>query len=616
MNGKTNAAVLCVALTALAAGVSAREVWTPAPLGSLKVGGTIGERIALTVDGNLKKIDYDKVFVNQFRTKDAKKTFVGTGNVMESLVLLARQTGDRELLKIKEKLVSDILAAQASDGYIGCVRPEQRIWNSWDCEEVGFILDALVLDYVHFGNKTSLDAAVRGADWMLANWKNPTKGYDKFIYDKEILMGIAHGVWSVYDQTKNPAYRTFLTSTFDYLNWDMPVVLERDIGLKGHACGYLDTCYAQLAMYRTLGDPRLVRQTNRFLDHYLHGDGGLVTGLEGICECLNDSQEGSGCIGETCMSSYLLYTMDLALRTGAVDPALAGNIMERTLHNAFFAAQDRDGRRLRYYTPLEGVRNWWPTDDYCCPVNYRRAMGHVPEMLLYTNGSTLFANLYSPLEGEVAVGGVAVRVKEETDYPTSGKVRFALSPAAKADFTFALRIPEWCDAATVRVNGAATDVRMPGKVFSVTRSWSAGDAVEVDFPMELRLVRGRKRQSGRCAFMRGPLVYATDLRFITDENRHPEEAANSEGVRNEDLFVVWPETAKVVSDDRARTGGTAIKVKGSLVSCQLGPECGWAVPREFTFTEFPDPADTITYFRVSSARGKPVDDPLFVPQGK
>ena len=590
------------------------EVWSPAPLGSLRIGGTIGERIALTVDGNLKKIDYADVFVKPFRTKDGKKTFVGTGNVMESLVLLAKQTGDAELLAIKERLFSDILAAQLPDGYIGCVRPEQRVWNSWDCEDVGFILDALVLDYVHFGGRSSLDAAVRAADWMIANWKNPPKDYDKFIYDKERLMGIAHGIWSVYDVTKSSAYRTFLTSTFDYLNWDMPVVLERDIGLKGHACGYLDTCYTQLAMYRTMEDPRLLRQTNRFLEHYLHGDGGLINGLEGICECMNDSQEGSGCIGETCMSSYLLYTMDLALRAGAVDPALAGNIIERTLYNSFFAAQDRDGRRLRYYTPMEGVRNWWPTDDYCCPVNYRRAIGHVPEMLLYTRGSTLFANLYSQLEGEVAVGGVAVKVSEETDYPTSGKVRFTLSPARKADFTFSLRVPDWCEKATVRVNGdAALDVRTPGKLFSVTRGWSAGDVVEVDFPMEIRAVRGRKRQSGRYAFMRGPLVYATDLRFITDENRHPEEAANSQGVRNEDLLIVWPATAQLVSDDRARTGGTAIKVKGTLVSCQLGQECGWAVPREFTFTEFPDPANTLTYFRLPGKDYPAVDDSLFVP---
>ena len=65
----------------------------------------------------LKKIDYEKVFVDQFRTKDGKKTFIGTGNVMESLVLLAKQTGDRELLAIKDRLVADVIAAQAPDEF-------------------------------------------------------------------------------------------------------------------------------------------------------------------------------------------------------------------------------------------------------------------------------------------------------------------------------------------------------------------------------------------------------------------------------------------------------------------------------------------------------------------
>jgi DUF1680 family protein len=33
-----------------------------------------------------------------------------------------------------------------------------------------------------------------------------------------------------------------------------------------------------------------------------------------------------------------------------------GDLMERTIFNALFAAQSPDGRQLRYYTPLEGKR--------------------------------------------------------------------------------------------------------------------------------------------------------------------------------------------------------------------------------------------------------------------
>ena len=606
------ALVLAVATLQVAGPV--RDVWRAAPLGSLRVGGALGERIGLTVDGNLKRIDYDGVFVQPFRTKDGKKTFVGTGNVMESLVLLAKQTGDADLLKIKDRLFDDIIAAQEPGGYIGCVRPEQRIWKSWDCEDIGFILDALVLDYLHYGNEASRVAAVRAADWVLANWTDPPEGFDDLIYDRERLMGLAHGLWSLYDVTRDARYRDFLTKTFDYQNWDMPVVLERDVGLRGHACGYLDTCYAQLAMYRTLGDPRLLRQTNRFLAHYLHGDGGLIAGHEGICECLNDSQEGSGCIGETCMSAYLIYTMDLALRTGAVDPALVGDIVERVLYNGFFAAQDRDGRRLRYYTPLQGDRFWWPGDDYCCPVNYRRAMGHLPEMLLYTDGGTLLAGLFAPLEGTVSVAGVDVKVKEETDYPSSGSIRFALSPARPAEFAFALRVPNWCTNASVRVNGSEiTGAKTAGRLVTVTRTWTAGDAVEANFPMSIRVVRGRKRQSGRGAFMRGPLVYSLDLKPFAPENLHPEERANSMGAKNEDVIMIWTDTAELVADDSLRKGGTAIRVKGTLESSQLGRDCSWVRPNEFIFREFPDPEGTLTYFRTPGAKYPMTDDPLFVP---
>ena len=590
------------------------EVWRTASLGALRIGGVLGERIGLTVDGNMKKVDYDKVFVEPFRRKDGKKTFVGTGNVVEALVLLSKQTGDEELRAIKDRLVGAIVASQEPDGYIGCLRPEQRVWRAWDCEDVGFLLDGLVLDYVHFGNRTSLDAAVRAADWMLAHWRNPPKDCCRFIYDKELFMGLAHGIWSLYDVTRDVRYKTFLCETFDYLNWDMPIVLGRDIGLKGHACGYLDTCYAQLAMYRTLGDRRLLRQTSRFLEHYLHGDGGLISGLEGVCECMNDAQEGAGCVGETCMSSYLIYTMDLALRTGAVAPALAGDIIERALYNGFFAAQSRDGRRIRYYTPLEGVRCWWPSDDYCCPVNFRRAMGHVPALLLYTNASGILANVYSPMEGAIEVKGARIGVREETDYPSSGKIRFVISPDREQAFSFSLRIPGWCDRASVKVNGSEVPgAKTAGSLFVLERTWRKSDVVEVDFPMGIRVVRGRKRQSGRCAFMRGPLVYALDIRPFSSEGLHKEERENSMGAKSPDLLVVWPDTAELVRDDRARTGGTAIRVKGTLESSQLGPECEWVRPIDFVFTEFPDPANTLTYFRVPESRNAVVEDTLFVP---
>ena len=590
----------------------AADVWAKVPLGDVRLGGALGERISRTIDGNLMKLDAEKDFLGQFRTKNGRKSFIGTGNLVEAFVCFARYTGDPKVLARKKALVDAIIAAQSADGYIGCMRPDQRVWHAWDAEDVGFVLDGLVLDWKLFGEKRSLDAAVRAADYMIDNWKNPPKDYDALVYDKELLMGLAHGVWALYEATGEARFATFVTKTFNHLDWDMPITFGRDSGLRGQTDGYLDTCCVQLEMFRKLSDPRLVRQFGRFMDHYFDGNGGLITGLEGICECFTADQDGAGCSGETCMGSYAIYAFDLALRSGACDPARAGHAMERILHNGFFAAQSRDGRRLRYYTPLVGVRSFWPSDDYCCPGNFRRIVSHLPEYAFYVSHEGILANLYGPAEARLVVNGTNVVVREETDYPSNGKIRFTVEPDKELHFSFCLRIPEWCEAAKVAVNGVAGDVVKAGGMLRLSRVWRKGDVVDADFPMNVRLVRGRARQSGRFALMRGPLVYAIDLSSLANVKGKSIEAASFETTRLEDLLVVYPETWRVVPDDTVRPGGTAILAKGSLVSYQLGPEAPLSSTIECRFTEFPAERNTATYFRVPSpATCRAVDDGLF-----
>ena len=604
-----------LAVLALVSWASVGSERTAGPLGKVRVGGVIGERIAMTVTNNLMKLDYDRDFIRQFVAKDGKKSFVGTGNVIESLVALAKHTGDGDVLALKRRLVDAIVAAQTPEGYIGCMPPDKRVWHRWDVEDIGFILDGLVLDWKLFGEKRSLDAAVRAADQTLANWKDPPKDFDRIVYDKETLMGLAHGMWSLFAVTGDRRYADFVADTMGYGACDEPVRLGRDLGLRGQIDGYLDTCLTQLDMYGKTGDPRLLRQFNRFLRHFLNENGALIHGIEGICECFTGDQDGSGYAGETCMSAYLLCTLDAAIRVGAMDASLAGDLMERTLYNAFFAAQSRDGRRLRYYTPVVGERPYWPMDDYCCPCNYRRVIGHLPEFVFYASGEELLANLYTEAEAELMVAGTTVRVKETTDYPTTGTVEFRIDPAEERDFSFALRLPRWCAAPSASVNGEPLSGLRPGALQRIHRTWKAGDVVRAAFPMPVRLVRGRARQQGRFAVMRGPLVYAIDTKPLAMERGTWAEGQGNDAATAEDVMVVYPETLRVtLGDAAARKGGTAVLASVSLVPYQLGKDCGFASPREVRLTEFADPANTLTYFRVPDPAGcGAVDDELFSP---
>ncbi len=168
------------------------------------------------------------------------------------------------------------------------------------------------------------------------------------------------------------------------------------------------------------------------------------------------------------------------------------DLIERTIYNALFAAQSSDGRHIRYYTPLEGNREYFPADTYCCPCNYRRIVADLPAMVYYRSGTGLAVSLYAPSEATIALeGGVSLQVRQETDYPSSGRVVLRLDPSRPAKFPLQLRIPRWCQKATATVNGQPWQKPIiPGKFLCLERQWTAGDRVTLDLPMTWRLVAG------------------------------------------------------------------------------------------------------------------------------
>jgi hypothetical protein len=232
-----------------------------------------------------------------------------------------------------------------------------------------------------------------------------------------------------------------------------------------------------------------------------------ITGGAGLWEIWTGDQDGRMALGETCATAYQIRLYDSLLRLEG--NSRYGDLIERTMYNALFAAQSVDGRRIRYYTPLEGKREYFPADTYCCPCNYRRIVADLPTMVYYRSSRGVAVSLYTPSEATIALErGLSLKIRQKTDYPTSGQVVIRLDPSRPASFPLQLRIPRWCEKPAVAVNGQPwRKSPAPGTFLCLDRQWQAGDRVTLDLPMPWRLVLGRKRQAGRAAVMRGPLVY-------------------------------------------------------------------------------------------------------------
>ena len=459
----------------------------------------------------------------------------------------------------------------------------------WDIHEMSYIILGLMNDYRYFGERSSLEAARKTADYILRRWSSKPSDWPPLVLHLCVL-GVDHSMLSLHRETKDPRYLDFCLHQRGLVTWDQDIVIGRDDKVEGHVYAYLAECLAQLDLYRLQPDEKLLRPTRGAIQFIMAQDGMAISGGVGHGECWTNDQNGSGKLGETCATAYQFRVYDSLLRLGG-NPRY-GDMMERTIFNALFGAELPDGRRLRYYTPLEGKREFFNLDTYCCPCNYRRIVSELPTMIYYRERAGLAVNLYTKSEVVLDVDrGVSLKVRQETDYPNSGHVVIHLDPVKSARFPAYLRIPRWCRNATVAVNGKRLTAPVDAGTFlRIERTWNAGDQVTLDVPMTFRLVLGRKKQAGRVAVMRGPLVFCLN----PDQNKtlKDQDAATLASIR------IDPASLQGVSGDTAvRPCGTACQVRVERNETTRGVSGDLLLK----LTEFADPRGRNVYFSLAQS---------------
>ncbi|MGQ9573774.1 MAG: beta-L-arabinofuranosidase domain-containing protein [Thermoguttaceae bacterium] len=594
-----------VFLVLVAAGAGrAADVLVPLESRQVKLGGQIGRRIDLTVQGNLLKLDIDKEFLKPFQDRNSQGGFIGLGMLIDAAVRLAAYTGDPKVLALKRHLVGETIKTQAADGYIGMMVPASRMWRLWDLSEMAYIVYGLTSDFRLFQEKDSLAAARKLADYIIARWTaepdgDPTEGS---ITLEMACVGLERALLSLSEATGDGRYLDFCLEKRRLRQWDMPITVGRWGRIEGHAYAYLAACLAQLQWYRTEPEARLLGPTRRAMDFLTRGDGLVVIGTCGDHECWHDTQAGTINLGETCATAYLLRVLDDLLRLEG--DSQWGDIMERTIYNALFAAQSPDGRRIRYYTPFDGPRSYFPGDSYCCPNNFRRIVAELPGMVYYRAGDGLAVNLYTASSARLKLEeGLWLSVRQETDYPSSGKVTIHLEPSDPVEVPLLLRIPRWCSEARVLINGKPVQKPAPGGSFlTLQQTWKRGDRVQLEMPMPWRLVKGRKAQAGRVAILRGPVVYCLNPQRNKDL-----------GPIDLRLLTIKPESLEgPIPDAAVRPGGLACKIRA------WGPGAWYPLApadKELVLTEFADPGGQATYFHVPNPNAQQfVEDELMLTQ--
>jgi hypothetical protein len=202
------------------------------------------------------------------------------------------------------------------------------------------------------------------------------------------------------------------------------------------------------------------------------------------------------------------------------------DVVELALYNSVLSGAGLDGTHFFYTNPLR-VTDPMPAQlrwsrqreafvsSFCCPPNLLRTIAESANYAYGKSADSIWVNLYggSSLETTLPDGG-HVELSQVTDYPWNGRVRIKIKKCGSTEFALKLRIPEWADGASVRINdGPPDNSPRPGNYFEIRRAWKAGDFVDLDLPMPVRLMEANplvEEDLNQVAVQRGPVVYCLE----------------------------------------------------------------------------------------------------------
>lgn len=548
----------------LAAALQAAKPLEMMPQEQVKIGGHLGSQMNSCYEHWVKRIDPQYLvepFKTQTHTNDWQTEF--WGKWMLGAVPGARYAGDEAMKARIAASVKSLIATQNPDGYIGNYTKEARTGGPWDIWGRKYTMLGLMQYYDMSGDQTALKAAVRVADNLMTE-VGPGK--------KDIFrVGAYHGMAStsvlepmvlLYNRTQDKKYLDF--ANYIVSQWKEPEgadligkalagihVGDRfehpktwwtfENGMKAYE---MMSCYQGLTeLYRVDLQPDYLKACQMTADDIFATEINAA-GSGSACECWyhgrTRQQIPTYHTMETCVTTtWIKYCQTMLALSGEAKYA---DWLELAVYNALLGALKADGSYFAKYTPLEGVR--FQGEDQCgmtincCAANGPRGFVAVPESIVMRGEDALYINLYaeSTVKTTLPTSNHKITLTQQTAYPETGTVTITVAPEAAAEFTLNLRIPGWSRETIIKINGEALSDITPGTFKAIRRTWKAGDTIEAAFDFRGRVLA----ENNHIALMRGPIVFARDVRF---NDGNIDRAGDFVGVEN-GYIALKPATGK------------------------------------------------------------------------
>jgi len=446
---------------------------------------------------------------------------------LDGLLPLAYLLDDPRLKAKARKFIEWTLTHQAPDGMIG---PSSN--NDWWPRMV--MLKALAQYEEATGDPRVIPVLSRYFAYQLKNLPTrPLRDWGKFRWQDNVLVVI----W-LYNRTGDPSLldlaRLLHQQGFDWkadfadFKYTQRITREaiklneggglKDMALATHGVNNgqaIKSSPVWSVISKDESDRQGIHQMLSALDKY-HG---LPNGMFSCDEHFAGQNPSQG--SELCTVVETMFSLEQSL--AILGDASLGDRLERIAFNALPGTFTDDMWAHQYNQEPNQVEcslhhKPWTTDGPesnlyglepnfgCCTANFHQAWPKFTASLwMASHDGGLVAAAYSPCEVRTSVGGTAVHILEETDYPFRGTVRLTVNPATPMNFPLRLRIPKWASGATIHINGKAQPGPSPADFARIERTWKHGDVVELAFPLQPKLMPG---YMGSVSIERGPLVFS------------------------------------------------------------------------------------------------------------
>jgi len=507
----------------------------PLPAGAVRPGGWLGaymEKQAAELGSNLPKVSwpFTSAYWSEEQEGESWWPWEQMAYWIDGATRLALVLKDEKLLAQVRKPIDYTLSHVDEDGYLGpdFFKEPTGDFHRWphtlffrglgalsDANSPlpaadGNIVEAMRRHYL--GDKAGYGTPIRN----VTNLENILWCYER-TGDKRLL-----------DLAEN-AWREFAKVASDPERGDLGALrVFARTPINAHGVTYIESAKQPAILYLHTGNPEYLRfalaAERRIFDHHM-----LVDGIPSTSEWYRtvtslDSHETCDIADHTWSWGYLLQATGDAVWADRIEracfnaaPGAIKNDWKALQYfscpNQFLATLDSDhnvmahGGRMMAYQPNPGQRT------ACCGGNVHRIFpNYAIRMWMRTPDSGLAAVLYGPSRMKANVGeeNVPVEIVQSTAYPFDEQIRFTIHAERAVAFPLALRIPGWCAAPRLAINGAPMALPSAEKGFVVLRrTFKPGDTVTLTLPM--MVAASRWPQNG-IALERGPLVYSLPIR--------------------------------------------------------------------------------------------------------